>query len=253
MLDQNNRDGNKPPFPLDSVILHIKASNIVKAHEIFRKGLQQFLEREDKDLGAYLNYVLTEDQPFIDEYNQEITSYYKILNFIWRQYNETLCKNYAVKKYDVDKLDMCSVARFLSHKPAVQDRRTIMKRMGDALEYRCHPCTPYKRKEYLENIAPNTDNISPEGVSPEESLILCKDFDHRGETIMASTTTSTTLSITFSSGTTESTKTTVASTVSTTNGGDKISQEENHVQNQALSDFKDSQGGSIKFKKQIIN
>lgn len=91
MLQQKNRDGYKPPFPLDTVILHIKASNIIKAHEIFRKGFQQFLEREDKDFGAYLNYVLTEDQPFIGEYGQEITFYSTILTFIWVQYNETLC------------------------------------------------------------------------------------------------------------------------------------------------------------------
>jgi len=70
---------------------------------------------------------------------------------------------------------------------------------------------------------------------------------------MASTTTSTKLSITFSSGTTESTKTTVTSTVSTTNGGDKVSPEENHEQNQALSDSTDSQGGFIISKKIIIN
>ena len=50
--------------------------------------------------------------------------------------------------------------------------------------------TPYKRKEYGENIAPNTDEISPDGVSPEEGLILCKDYDHQGQIILMNTFTS---------------------------------------------------------------
>jgi len=48
-----------------------------------------------------------------------------------------------------------------------------MKRMWDALGYRCHPCTPYTPKQYNETIVPSTDGINPE-ISPEESLILCK-------------------------------------------------------------------------------
>jgi len=63
-----------------------------------------------------------------------------------------------------------------------------MKRMGDALGYKCHPCTPYKRKEHGENIAPNTDDISPEGVSPKESLLLCKEYNHHGQQVMTSST-----------------------------------------------------------------
>ena len=70
---------------------------------------------------------------------------------------------------------MCSVARYLSHQHSVSDRKTLMKRMGDALEYRCHPCTPYKRKQYGETKVPDTSNINPDGVSPEESMKMCKD------------------------------------------------------------------------------
>ena len=47
-----------------------------------------------------------------------------------------------------------------------------MKRMGDALGYRCHPCTPYKRKQHGVTYVPSIDGIDPE-ISPEESLTLC--------------------------------------------------------------------------------
>jgi len=47
-----------------------------------------------------------------------------------------------------------------------------MKRMGDALRYQCHPCTPYTPKQYDETIVPSTDAINPD-ISPEESFILC--------------------------------------------------------------------------------
>jgi len=124
MRDVPNRDGNMPEYPLPEVLPR-KASQISKANEIVRKGLQQFLDLEDKNLGVYLNYILNKDPPFLDEYGQEITFYSKILEAIWQQYNETLCNNYAVNQYDQDKLDLCSVARFLSHQPAVQDRISL--------------------------------------------------------------------------------------------------------------------------------
>ena len=113
-------------------------------------------------------------EPFLDEYGQVIHLYRKVFTFIYEQYNETLLQNYAVEQFDKDKLDMCSVARYLSHQNSVSDRKTIMKRMGDALEYRCHPCTPCKRRQYGETKVPDTSNINPDGVSPEESLIMCK-------------------------------------------------------------------------------
>jgi len=155
-----------------------------------------------------LNEIIERDPIFKDEYDQEITSYYKVFEFIWYQYNETLCENYATKQFENDKLDLCSVARFLSHQKSVEGRESIMKRMGDALGYRCHPCTPYKRKQYDRNIAPNTDHINPEGVSLEESLVLCKDYDHRGALIVSSSTALTTTSSTstVSSSTTAATE-----------------------------------------------
>jgi len=101
-------------------------------------------------------------------------------------------QNYAVKRFSKDKLDLCSVARYLSHQPTVVQRATIMKRMGDALEYRCHPCTPYTPKEFDETIVPSTDDINPEGVSPEDSLILCKESQIQGQGLSPSLDTSTT-------------------------------------------------------------
>jgi len=146
--------------------------------------LQQFLGFDDMDLDFYLNHLIFKrTEPFVDEYGQVITAYHKVFRFIWEQYNETLIQNYKALQFDKIKLDMCSVARFLSHQPGVKNRNTIMKRTGDFLGYRCHPCTPYKRKEYGQIIAPNTDDISPDGVTPEESLVFCKQQKTAGQVI----------------------------------------------------------------------
>jgi len=138
--------------------------------------LQQYLEFKDLDLGTYLSHLIYKrTEPFKDEYGQVIRAYKKVFRFIWEQHNETLVQNYAIGQFDKDKLNLCSVARYLSHQPKVEQRGTIMKRMGDALEYMCHPCTPYTPKQYSETVVPSTDGINPAGVSPEESLILCKE------------------------------------------------------------------------------
>ncbi len=198
--DEGNRDGRKPPFP-PVPDLNRKSVNIQKSHEILRKALQEYLEFTDADLGTYLNHMIQGSEPFVDEYGQVIHVYRKVFTFIYEQYNETLMQNYAVKQFDKDKLDMCSVARYLSHQNSLSvsarylshqnslsDRKTLMKRMGDALEYRCHPCTPYKRKQYGETIVPDTSNINPDGVSPEESLIMCKEGLQETTTISPVTT-----------------------------------------------------------------
>ncbi len=215
MLDEPNRDEELPIFPIKEDP-RLKSYNIVQGHEIIRKGLQQFLELREMDLGSYLNHIIETDLVFIDEYGKEIRSYYKVFSFIWIQYNETLCQNYAVRQFDKDKLDLCSVARYLSHKRTVKDRETIVKRLGDTLEYTCHPCTPYKRKEYGETVVPSFDNINPNGVSPEESLILC----NRGnENQLPSTTTSTSTNpttISTSTAKTTTSTTTEQTTTSTT-------------------------------------
>ena len=138
-----------------------------------------------------MRYILEEDLPFQDEYGQEINFYSKIFEFIYQQYNETLCKNYAINRYDDDTLDLCSVARFLSHQPDVEDRFTIMKRMGDTLGYRCHPCTLYTRYIYSSNAPGSTGDISPDA-SPEEILILCKDYNHKGQLQLIDNVTTTT-------------------------------------------------------------
>jgi len=125
-------------------------------------------------LGAYLKYlVYNHKEPFVDEYGKNIRNYKKVFRFIWEQYNETLVQNYAIQQLNKDKLDLCSVARYLSHQPNVDKRNTLMKRTGDALRYRCHPCTPYTPKQYDETTVLSTDDVNPEGISPEESIILC--------------------------------------------------------------------------------
>ena len=189
LLDEKNRDKVEPTFPLKDDP-RLKTSYILNAHEILKEGLQEYLEFRKEDLGFYLKHIVESDNiTFIDEYDLEITSYYKVFKFIWVHYNETLCQNYAIKQYDLDKLDLCSVARFLSHQTTVKDRETIMKRMGDALQYKCHPCTPYKRKEYGGTVVPNTEDISSiEGLSPEHIFVLCKDYDHHGQKLVVSST-----------------------------------------------------------------
>jgi len=192
LSDVPNRDDQKPIYPYEED-LRLLSSNIVAAHEILRKGLQLFLEMRELDLGFYLNLMIEKDTPFIDEYGVEIRAYYKVFSLIWQQYNETLCENYAIKQFDKDKLDLCSVSRYLSHQPNFKGHQTIMKRMGDALGYRCHPCTPYKRKEYGNTVVPNTDHISSEGVSPEDSYTTCKGYsDHQGQSISSPITSTTT-------------------------------------------------------------
>lgn len=180
-----------PKFPI-TTDLRRQSGNIAKAHEVLRKSLQEFLDFAEADLEIYLNQMIERVEPYIDEYGKEITIYKKVFSFILEQRQEVKVQNYAVSQFDKDKLDMCSVARYLSHQPAVKERRTLMKRMGDALGYRCHPCTPYKRRQYGETKVPDTNNISPDGVSPEESLIMCNSsstLSTTGTTSQPSTTT----------------------------------------------------------------
>lgn len=189
MRSVKNRDGNLPTFSTDSDLIEPDkpklSVNIAKADEIIRQGLQQYLEFAEEDLGTYLSYIVIQHlEPFVDEYGQVIRSYKKIFRFIWEQYNETLVQNYAVGQFDKDKLDLCSVARFLSHQEKVNNRRVIMKEMSDALNYTCHPCTPYKRKEHGETIVPSTGDINKKGITPEESLILCKEYQNQDQLII---------------------------------------------------------------------
>ena len=151
-------------------------SFIADAHEIVRNGLREFLGLYETDLGSLLSHLLRarNTEPFVDEYGEIIRNYKKVFRFIWEQHNETLVKNYTVARFTKDRLYLCSIARYLSHQPKVEHRTTIMKRMGDALRYRCHPCTPYTPKQYDETIVPSTDAINPD-ISPEESLILCNE------------------------------------------------------------------------------
>jgi len=187
--EQRNRDDDLPKFPVQPD-LRRQPSYIVEAHEVLRKGLQEYLGFHSTNFGVYLKYLIfNRTEPFVDEYGQNIRNYRKVFRFIWEQYNETLVHNYAIKQLNKDKLDLCSVARYLSHQPKVEQRKTIMKRMGDALRYMCHPCTPYTPKQYGETIVLSSDDINPEGISPEESLILCNSSYIQGQNILNSTST----------------------------------------------------------------
>ncbi len=176
--EQKNREGIFPiAFAKTDIRRH--SVSIVDAQNVLLGGLQQYLALPDADLGLYLRKMVErpKNEPYVDEYGHEIRHYKKIFRFIWKQYNETLVQNYAISQFNKDKLDMCSLARFLSHQPIVKGRETIVKRMGKALNYTCHPCTPYKRKEHDETFVPDIEEICPNGFTPEESLMLCEGFD----------------------------------------------------------------------------
>jgi len=133
-----------------------------------------------------LNFLIkNRTEPFVNEYGKVIRVYKKVFHFILEQYNETIVQNYATNQFEKDKLDLCSVARYLSHQQTVEDRQNLMKRMGDALEYRCHPCTPYRPKQFSETVIPNiSSGIDLDKVSPEEILALCKEYQDQDQGIL---------------------------------------------------------------------
>ncbi len=171
-----NRDDELPVFSPEPD-LRRQSTNIANAHEVLRLTLQQYLDAKDSDLGVYLKSIRERPDPFQDEYGQVITSYKKVFLFISEQFDEFKTQNYAVNQYDKDKLHLCSVARYFSHQKSLKDRQTLMKRMSDALDYMCHPCTPYKLKQHgtLDDIqVPDIDYLnSSEALTPDESLLLC--------------------------------------------------------------------------------
>ena len=122
----------------------------------------------------------------MDENGQTIRNFKKVLRFIWEQYKETLLQNYKIREFDQDKLQLCSVARYLSHQTEVKERHTLMKRMGDALGYRCHPCTPYTPKQYNQTFIPRT-HIIQEGFQSENVLVVCDENKSKENNFSTST------------------------------------------------------------------
>ena len=105
----------------------MKSSYIFKAHEVLSNGLKQFLNSsEEADLGTHLSQISSKNsnQLYLDEYGDVISSYHEVFTSIWEQYNETLCENYAAKQFETDRLDLCSVAKFLSHQKKRKKRIT---------------------------------------------------------------------------------------------------------------------------------
>ena len=173
--ESKNRDGVSACYKDDP---RGETEAIAKAHQILSQALKQFLNVREDTLAFYLNEMIRRKEAFVDEYGNVIGSYRKVFRFILTQHNEVLRKNYAVGQFDKDKLDMCSVARYLSHKTTKgQDRNTLMKRMSDALDYRCHPCTPYKPRLHGPTQTFDSSGIPPEGLSIESSLRLCNRSD----------------------------------------------------------------------------
>jgi len=148
-LNEKNRDDKMPEFPLQED-LRIKSSFIYKAHEIIWNGLEELLESKNHaDLGFYLNIMTQNNSTYYDENGKIINSYNDVWSSIWKQYNETLCENYATKQFENDTLDLCSVARYLSHQLQLKyHHTTILERMGVALKIKkCATCLPYNRNE----------------------------------------------------------------------------------------------------------
>ena len=137
---------------------NLQSSYIVEAHEVLRKVLKEFLGFKDATLGTYLSYLIYKRTgPFVDEYGRVIRAYKKVFRFIWEQHNETLVQNYTTRRFNKDKLDLCSVARYLSHQVRYAGRKTIIDRMGEALGQPCDPCTAYKRQQHAENVVPSKE------------------------------------------------------------------------------------------------
>ena len=107
------------------------------------------------DLGFYLSIMTRNNKTYHDENGKIIISYNDVWSNIWKQYNETLCENYATKQFENDKLDLCSVARYISHQLQLEYRQTfIVERMGAALKMKkCDTCLPYNRNKPGDNIS----------------------------------------------------------------------------------------------------
>ncbi len=99
MRFKKNREHRLPQFPFVED-LRKTTERCVTAHEIIRKALPQYFDLKDTDLSIYLNHVVEGDTKYKDEYGPEIGAYFKVFLFIWEQYNETLCQNYAISKFE---------------------------------------------------------------------------------------------------------------------------------------------------------
>lgn len=178
-LLRKNRDGEDPPDPPvpDTRLI---TSRVTKAHQVLHEGLEIYLGIAEKNLSYCLDRMFKRRQEYKDEFNQTISSYKKVFSFILDQHQEILVHNYAVGQFNKDKLDLCSVARYLSHQPELDEhRRTIMKRMSDALGYKCHPCTPYKRRQSGESKVPQTADIEINYLKP----VVCNN-SHTADPVM---------------------------------------------------------------------
>lgn len=134
-----------------------ETDHIVRAHEVLRGALRDYLNWKNANITTYLQEMRTQNESYYDEFGVVIKSYRKVFSFILDQVEEVELGNYAVKQFEKDRHDLCSVARYLSHQKRYAERETILHRMGEALGKPCDPCTAYKRQQHAENVVPSTD------------------------------------------------------------------------------------------------
>jgi len=153
-MDVKNRDNKSPEFPLQEGF-RTRSSFIYKAHKIILNGLEVLFNLTHLSLGMHLSYMTQTTKPYYNENGLIISSYKDVWNIIWKQYNETLCENYATKQFENDKLDLCSVARYVFHQIKLKNlTSSIVEKMGVALMIkRCDICLPYNRNGFSETIA----------------------------------------------------------------------------------------------------
>lgn len=122
-------------------------------------------------------------EPYRDEFNQILTSYTKVFFFISQAVDELMKNNYAIGHFEKDQQDVCNVARYLSNQYNFKDRKSVLKKMGDALGKDCDPCTPYKRKQYDKRDVSTRFVADPSQIILTDENALC-----RNVTIFTSTT-----------------------------------------------------------------
>jgi len=131
-FDRKNRHGDKPSFPIMEDYCR-QTGLITDAHEVLRVALRDFFDWKDSNLTIYINKMRNQSGPFYDEFDQIIPHYRKVFRFISKQVDEVRFGNYAVKQFDKDRYDLCSVAWYLSNEEKYPNRQEIVGLMGKAL------------------------------------------------------------------------------------------------------------------------
>lgn len=217
---ETNRDDEKFNKGINSTKDFRRETELItNAHEVLRVALRQFLNMRDMNLAEYLKEVRSQNESFfVDELGETIKSYKKVFSFVLDQVEEVELGNYAVKQFAKDRHDLCSIARYLSHQVLYADRKTIIKRMGDALGQACDPCTPYKRLQHANEVAINTIDEKRHKCRHKinNSKNITSDSTANLSIVTTSPTSSEPISITTPEGTTSTSSTTTTTSMPTT-------------------------------------